>query len=263
MFPMWRIAYVRAALQQTPWRAAVRGLASWIATVGAVAVVVGLAVTVVSGSFAAELVIAFWIALMISVPFVAGGLWTWRISELVDMEIKARYGVLPEVESARLLLRRPTPQDAVALAATVDAEMLAGNGLTQRHTRAMVKSVERGRPEPGLLVLEARSDGALIGGASVHPSDSGASSRTLGWWIGPQHRRAGYASEAVAALIDAVHDAGFATVEIGTNESNLAVQRICARIGATERDRRAQTLPNGSVIPAIWYEHRQVTADKP
>ncbi|MGV9750680.1 GNAT family N-acetyltransferase [Nocardia farcinica] len=41
----------------------------------------------------------------------------------------------------------------------------------------------------------------------------------LGWWIGPRHRRAGYAGEAVAALVAAIHDAGFATVEIGTAES--------------------------------------------
>ncbi|WP_336087331.1 GNAT family N-acetyltransferase [Nocardia sp. SSK8] len=263
MFLMWRIAYVRAALQQTPWRVAVRGLASWIKTVGIVAVIVGLAVVVGSDSFSAELVITFSVALMIGVPCVACGLWMWRISQLVDTEIKARYGVLPEVESARLLLRRPTRHDAAALAATTDAEMLTANGWTRRQTRAMVKSVERGRPEPGLLVLEARSDGALIGAATVHPSDNDASSLTLGWWIGPRHRHAGYASEAVAALVDAVHDVGFATIEIGTNESNLAVQRICARIGATEKDRRAQTLPNGSIIPAIWYEHRQATADTP
>ncbi len=89
------------------------------------------------------------------------------------------------------------------------------------------------------------------------------SSRTLGWWIGSEDRRAGYASEAVAALVEAIHAAGFTTVEIGTNETNLAVRRICDRIGATEKDRRAQPLPDGSVVPGIWHEHRQVSAEKP
>ncbi|MEV6102586.1 GNAT family N-acetyltransferase [Nocardia sp. NPDC051981] len=266
MFLMWRITYFRAALQQAPWRVAVRGLVSWIVRVGAPAVVVGLAFTVgtvVSDSAAKGLVIGFWVVLAVAVVLVAGGLWAWRVSGLVDKEIRARYGVLREVESARLLVRPPVPQDAVALAATIDAEMLAGNGWTERNARVMVKAVGAGHPTPGLLVFEARSDGALVGGASVQPSDSDESSRTLGWWIGPQHRRAGYASEVVAALVEAIHDAGFPTVEIGTTESNLAVQRICDRIGATERDRRAQPLPNGSVVPGIWYEHRQVTADKP
>ncbi|MFE5288330.1 GNAT family N-acetyltransferase [Nocardia sp. NPDC056611] len=263
MFPMWRITYVRAALQQGPWRATARGLASWIVMVGAPAVTVGVVLTVVSGSAARGLVIAFWVMLMVGVVLVAGGLWAWRVSGLVDKEIRARYGVLWKVESARLLLRPPVRQDAVALAATIDAEMLAGNGWSERDAQVMVKAVGSGLPTPGLLVFEAWSDGSLVGGASVHPSGSDTSAQTLGWWIGPRHRRAGYASEAVAALVEAIHDAGFTTVEIGTSESNLAVQRICDRIGATEKDRRAQQLPNGSVVPGIWYEHRQVTAEMP
>ncbi|UFS97331.1 GNAT family N-acetyltransferase [Nocardia huaxiensis] len=232
-------------------------------TVGAPAVVVGVALTVVSSPAARGLVIAVWVALAVGVVLVAGGLWAWRVSELCDKAIRAHDDVPRKVESARLLLRPPVPQDAVALAATIDAEMIAGNGWTERTARVMVQAVRSGHPTPGLLVLEASSDGALVGGATVHPSAGDASSRTLGWWIGPRHRRAGYASEAVAALVEAIHDAGVTTVEIGTSESNLAVQRICDRIGATEKDRRAQTLPNGSVVPAIWYEHRQVTADQP
>ncbi|MEV0432517.1 GNAT family N-acetyltransferase [Nocardia sp. NPDC050413] len=98
----------------------------------------------------------------------------------------------------------------------VDATSYPGNGEIRR----------AGTPGTRLLVLETRSDDALIGGANVDPDDNDASSRTLGWWIGSQDRRAGYASEAVAALVEAIHNAGFATVEIGTNESNLAVQRI-------------------------------------
>ncbi|MEV5390118.1 GNAT family N-acetyltransferase [Nocardia farcinica] len=262
MFPTWRMAYVRAAIQQGPWRTVARGLASWIATVGGPAVVLGLALTVVSGSTAGEL-IGLWVVLVVGVLLVAGGLWAWQVSGLVDKETRARYLVLREVESARLLLRPPVPRDAVALAATIDAEMLAANGWTERQARAMVKAVRAGHPTPGLLVFEARSDGALVGGGGVHPRVDDPSSQTLGWWIGPRHRRAGYAGEAVAALVAAIHDAGFATVEIGTAETNLAVQRICDRIGATETGRREQALPNGSVVPGIWYEHRQVSADQP
>jgi RimJ/RimL family protein N-acetyltransferase len=260
MFPMWRIRYVRAVLQQGNRRAAARGLASWVVLIGAPAVGFGVAFTVVSGSAAREFVVALWVVLVVGVGLVAGGAWAWRISELADKQVEARYGVLREVESARLLLRPPVPRDAVALAATIDAEMLAANGWTTRTARHTVKAVGAGHPTPGLLVFEARSDGALVGAASVHPSGSDASARTLGWWIGPRHRRAGYASEAVAALVEAIHETGFTTVEIRTAESNLAVQRICDKIGATERDRRPQPLPNGSVVPGIRYEHRQVTA---
>ncbi|MFD3593150.1 GNAT family N-acetyltransferase [Nocardia sp. NPDC058640] len=257
MFPTWRIAYVAAAIQQAPRGAVARGLASWIVTVGAPAVFLGIVVTVESRSAAGGLIIAFWVALMVGVLLVAGGLWAWRVSGIVDKETSALYNVLGVVETARLVLRPPVPQDAVALAATIDPQMLTGNGWTEREARAMVKSVRSGYPTPGLLAFQACSDGALVGGATVHPSESDPSARTLGWWIGPRHRRAGYATEAVAALVEAIHDAGFATVEIGTTESNLAVQRICDKIGAIEKDRRAQPLPNGSVVPSIWYAHRQ------
>lgn len=228
--------------------------------VGAPSFGVGLGLTVVaavSGSPAWELVVTVWTVLVVTVVLVASGLWAWRVSGLVDREIRARYDALREVESARLLMRPPVPRDAVALAATIDAEVLDRNGWTDRIARDTVKAVRSGHPTPGLLVFEAWSDGALVGAATVHPSSDDASSRTLGWWIGPRHRRAGYASEAVAALVEAIHDAGFAAVEIGTTETNLAVQRICDRIGATEIDRRAQPLPNGSVVPGIWYEHRR------
>ncbi|MGN2639404.1 GNAT family N-acetyltransferase [Nocardia takedensis] len=129
-----------------------------------------------------------------------------------------------------------------------------------------IESRRRSRPHgdtpPGFLVFEKSADGVLVGGATVQPGGD-VSSRTLGWWIGSEDRRAGYASEAVAALVEAIHAAGFTTVEIGTNETNLAVRRICDRIGATEKDRRAQPLPDGSVVPGIWHEHRQVSAEKP
>ncbi|MGW4364449.1 GNAT family N-acetyltransferase [Nocardia takedensis] len=215
-----------------------------------------------SGFVREGLVIALWVVLVVGVVLVAGVLWGWRLSGLIDKELEARYPALGEVESARLRIRPPVRRDAVALAATIDAEMLAGNGWTERMARDLVKGVGAGHPTPGFLVFEKSADGVLVGGATVQPG-SDVSSRTLGWWIGPEDRRAGYASEAVAALVEAIHAAGFTTVEIGTNETNHAVRRICDRIGATEKDRRAQPLPDGSVVPGIWHEHRQVSADKP
>ncbi|MBF6264059.1 hypothetical protein IU443_15460 [Nocardia farcinica] len=262
MFPTWRMAYVRAAIQQGPWRTVARGLASWIATVGGPAVVLGLALTVVSGSTAREL-IGLWVVLVVGVLLVAGGLWAWQVSGLVDKETRARYLVLREVQSARLLLRPPVPRDAVALAATIDAEMLAANGWTERQARAMVKAVRAGHPTPGLLVFQARSDGALVGGGGVHPRVDDPSSQTLGCTdfdggetgvVDRRHQRGNSFARVTGASVSWPDPPA---------ETNLAVQRICDRIGATETGRREQALPNGSVVPGIWYEHRQVTADIP
>lgn len=260
MFPTWRIAAARATFQHRPVRAGL-GLATWIALCGFPAAIIGGAVTAGFPSAATEIFVAVWLLLVAITVLVAVWLWVWRVSELAAEETSARHDVLPDIETSRLTLRRPAPKDAVPLDATIDDAMLAGNGWTERHGRALLEAVGRGHPTPGLLVFESRSDTTVIGGATVNLGDGTTSSASVGWWIGPRHRRAGYASEAVAALVDAIHDAGYTSVEIGTNESNLAVQRICDKIGATEKDRRPQPLPDGSTVPGIWYEHHRVVTE--
>ncbi|MGV9821799.1 GNAT family N-acetyltransferase [Nocardia xishanensis] len=260
MFPTWRIATAKAAFQHWPRRAAL-GLAGWMALLGFPAAVIGVAATAKFFSAATELIVGVWLLLVVTTVLVAVWLWVWRVSELASKESSALYDVLRNIETSRLTLRRPAPKDAVPLEATIDDAMLASNGWTERNGRALIKAVGRGHPTPGLLVIESRSDTTVIGGATVHLSDDQTSFASIGWWIGPSHRRAGYASEAVAALVDAIHDTGYNSVEIGTNESNLAVQRICDKIGATEKDRRPQPLPDGSTVPGIWYEHHRVVTE--
>lgn len=260
MSPTWRIAAAKAAFQRWPWQAAL-GLAGWIAVLGLPAVVIGVVVTVGLPSAATELIVGIWVLLVLVTVVVAGWCWVWRVGELAKKEASANYDVLPDIETSRLILRRPAPEDAVSLEATIDAAMLDGNGWTGRNGWVMIRAIGGGRPTPGLLVIELRSDATLIGGATVRPTGDEASSRAIGWWIGPNHRGAGYASEAVAALVDAIHNAGYARVEIGTKESNLAVQRICDKIGATETDRRPRRLPNGSTVPGIWYVHERVVTE--
>ncbi|MGW4772389.1 GNAT family N-acetyltransferase [Nocardia sp. NPDC004278] len=259
MFPTWRIAAAKAAFQHWPRRATL-GLAGWIVLLGFPAAVIGVAVTAGFRSAATELIVGVWLLLVVATVLVAVWLWVWRVSELASKESSARYDVLRDIETSRLTLRRPAPKDAVPLEATIDDAMLASNGWTERNGRALIKAVGRGHLTPGLLVIESRSDTTVIGGATVHPS-ADQTFASIGWWIGPSHRRAGYASEAVAALVDAIHDTGYTSVEIGTNESNLAVQRICDKIGATEKDRRPQPLPDGSTVPGIWYEHYRVVTE--
>ncbi|MEV3963520.1 GNAT family N-acetyltransferase [Nocardia sp. NPDC050193] len=260
MFPAWRIAAAKAAFQHWPGPSTL-GLTGWIALLGFPAAVIGVAATAGFPATATEVRLGIWLLLMLVTVVVAVWLWVWRVSELAGKQTSARYDVLRDIETSRLAVRRPAPEDAVPLEATIDEVMLTGNGWTPGIGRALIKAVEGGHPTPGLLVIESRADTTVIGGATVHPRDDQMSSASIGWWIGPGHRRAGYASEAVAALVDAIHDAGYTSVEIGTNESNLAVQRICDKIGAMEKDRRPQRLPDGSTVPGIRYEHHRVVTE--
>ncbi|RJO73403.1 N-acetyltransferase [Nocardia panacis] len=260
MFPTWRIAVAKATFQRWP-RHATLGLATWIAVIGFPAAVIGGGITTRFPSAATELIVGVRLLLVVATILVAGSLWVWRVSELTNKETSARYDLPRDIETSRLTLRRPAPRDAVSLEATIDDAMLDSNGWTARKGRALIKAIGGGHPTPGLLVIESRSDATVIGGATVYSTGDETSSRSIGWWIGAGHRGAGYAGEAVAALVDAIHDAGYASVEIGTKESNLAVQRICDKIGATVVDRRPQPLPNGSTVLVIWYEHRRVVTE--
>ncbi|PXX70988.1 RimJ/RimL family protein N-acetyltransferase [Nocardia tenerifensis] len=253
----FRLTSAKATFQRWPRQSAL-GLATTIALLAVPAGFVGFVVTAESQSAAPGFIVDLWLLLVVTTILIASWLWVWRVSRSAEQETTD--DVLPDVETPRLILRRPKPNDAISFAATIDEVMLANNGWTTQYARALIKAVGRGHPTLGLLVFESRSDATVIGGATVHPIPGTTSSCSLGWWIGPHHRGAGYASEAVTALIDAIHDAGYLRVAIGTDESNRAVQRICDKIGATVVDRRPQPLPNGSTVPGIWYEHQRVAS---
>ncbi|WP_194818730.1 GNAT family N-acetyltransferase [Nocardia sp. XZ_19_385] len=250
MFPTWRITSAISTIRRGPLQAAL-DLASWIAVLGLPAALIGLVVTAGSPSAATEPIVG--LLLLVAPVLIAVWLWVWRVSQLAGKGFDA----LQDIETSRLILRRPEPKDAPSLEATMDDAMLSGSGWTERDGSALIKAIGRSHPTPGLFVIEVRSSTTVIGGATVHRTGD-KTSCSIGWWIGPEHRRAGYASEAVSALVNAIHDAGYPSVYIGTKESNLAVLRICDKIGATEMDRRPQPLPDGSTVPGIWYVHERV-----
>lgn len=238
------------------------GLTCFFAVFGFLAVVVAVSVTARLNSVATVLIVAVWLLPLAVAMYGAVWIWVWHVSGVARTAASAFNNTLPHIETPRLTLRLPAETDAVALESTIDDAMRAGNGWTKGQGRALITAVGGGHPTVGLLVIVLRSGAAVIGGATVQPVGDAKSTRSIGWWIGPKHRGTGYASEAVAALVDAIHDAGFNSVEIGTHESNVAVQRICEKIGATVADRRSERLPDGSTIPAIWYEHQRTAADR-
>ena len=162
-----------------------------------------------------------------------------------------------KIETERLVLRWKRRSDAAGYAATVDAEVVRVNGWTDAN-------VEEGRAHiaarhvvhhSAMALMTARGSGDVLGVIWANRVDCGRMSCEIGWWTGPHARRAGYGSEAVVAVVAALHAAGIGRVWIGTAPENQAVQRIANRTGARLIGESPHRLPNGDTVASLWFAH--------
>jgi RimJ/RimL family protein N-acetyltransferase len=167
--------------------------------------------------------------------------------------------VVTRIETERLVPRQPTPADTAGLARTMDDVMLASNGWTAKHAAdllgrpARLAAMDRMYPD---TVIASRTSGEILGHTMCGNIDVDERSCEIGWWVGPAARGRGYGTEAVTALVGALHGVGFRRIWIGTATDNVAVQRTAATIGARlVRQERRHKLPNGRVVPSLWFAH--------
>lgn len=138
----------------------------------------------------------------------------------------------------RLSLRRSRPEDAEAIAAyRNDPEVRRFQGWDLTDLDAVRESVrEMAGRTPGKMdwvqfsVIE-RSTGRLVGDVGLCPSgDPGVIK--VGYTIAPSHQGQGYATEAVAALIDYIfEELGALTVRAYADADNLASRRVAEHVG--------------------------------
>ncbi len=114
----------------------------------------------------------------------------------------------------RLRLRRSLPQDAATISAyrsDPDVRRYQGWGDTgPDDVRAAIEEMAARVPgDPGgwvQLSVEERETGRLIGDVGVSPADQHPGVIKIGYTIAPEFQGAGYATEAVRALIDYAFD---------------------------------------------------------
>lgn len=191
---------------------------------------------------------------------------TARLVERRDLEelLRRITAAVWHVETERLVLRRPTKTDLPAWAANIDDVVVATNGWTPKQAKRARKYLVPLRRWPRSVVevlVTGRDSGEVVGSVSVHSIDLRDCSCHLGWSIGPQARGRGYAPEAAAAVVGALHAAGVARVWMGTGADNRPARRVLAKIGGTEVGRGPHRLPDGSVVTSLWYRFDAVPAD--
>ena len=139
------------------------------------------------------------------------------------------------LESERLLLRPLRLEDAA------DIQRMAGEWEVARYTANIPHPYEAGMAEAWIkshrddfeivFAIERRQDGALVGCIGVEP-DATTREAEFGYWIGRPYWGAGYATEALSALVDHV----FATADVdrvraAAMPDNRASIRVQEKVG--------------------------------
>lgn len=136
-------------------------------------------------------------------------------------------GCVPVLETARLKMRAPSPEDAQAIAALANDLRVAANTSRLPHPYRIADAEEfiaQGNSRDGEACFVVTRDGRLIGVCSVDLREDGPE---LGYWFGAPFWGRGYATEAARALIDyAFGDLGCERLHAGARVSNPASRRV-------------------------------------
>ena len=156
--------------------------------------------------------------------------------------------MIPELETERLRLRAPKPDDYptyVAFFADAEASQFYGGPLDAGQAWRVLAMdfghwALRGY---GRWVIESKSSGEMMGSVGLW-WPQGLPRSELTWWLLPDARGQGFATEASVAAIDFGYSVlGWEMVETHMNDDNAAARRLVERLGGTILTR--ETFPDG------------------
>lgn len=141
---------------------------------------------------------------------------------------------LPVLETARLVLRAPRCEDAVAVARIANDRRIAENTTQLPHPYGVGDAEEWigicNRCQGEATFLITLSEGTIIGACGVGPVEG--ATPELGYWLGHRHWGHGYATEALRALVDyAFGEMEYDELQAGARVSNPASRRVLEKCG--------------------------------
>ena len=167
--------------------------------------------------------------------------------------------------TARLRLRRSWPDDAEQISAyRSDPEVHRYQGwdrLDPDGIRAEIERMADRLPgEPGgwvQLSVEERETGQLVGDVGLSPAEDDANVIKLGYTIAPAFQRRGYATEAIAALVDYAFDTLLADVaRVYASAINTPSVRVAEKVGM-ELVETIEREYDGEMWHGVRYERRR------
>ncbi|ARJ04387.1 N-acetyltransferase [Cnuibacter physcomitrellae] len=168
------------------------------------------------------------------------------------------------LETARLVLRRWTPDDLAPFAAmNADPEVMRyfPAPLSRTASDALAARADAGFEERGygLWALSLRSDGSFLGFTGLNPMPPGVPGSDgveVGWRLARPYWGHGYATEAArAAIADGFEAVGLTRIDSITAVLNEPSQRVMRRLGMSPAERfEHPRVPEGSPLrPHIRY----------
>lgn len=147
---------------------------------------------------------------------------------------------LPRLESPRLVLRAATLDDVDAIARLAGRKEIADttatipHPYTKEHARHFVENqgalLTSGKAM--VFVVERKADRQLVGNTGIKDLDPVNNQAEMGFWIGVEHWRQGYATEAAGTLLNYAFDGlGLNRVAAHFMVRNPASGRVLEKIG--------------------------------
>jgi RimJ/RimL family protein N-acetyltransferase len=173
---------------------------------------------------------------------------------------------LSPIQTRRLSLEPPTPEEAEALAEIINASFGAlrpwvGFIDGPTNTASVRAATERAqvRIAEGSYMqwrIRTRHDRALIGCVDVHDIDADVPKAELGFWLSSAATGQGYAQEAVyRVLIYLLVERGFARVELRCDTRNARAIAVAERLGIPREGiaRNVERDPDGNLVDNVIF----------
>jgi RimJ/RimL family protein N-acetyltransferase len=159
---------------------------------------------------------------------------------------------LPALCGNRVEVRALTARDTPALLETIDDEVATANRWTQDNRRQMVELCLRSPRLVGMGIIDIES-GCLAG--VVQMTQAALNRPYLSIWVGPEYRRRGFSSDALAIVAEQLHDTGVRVVEAETAADNMAMRGALERAGFTIEGNRNRLFDHDIEVPSVIYRH--------
>ena len=155
------------------------------------------------------------------------------------MSLDAAFAAFPELETPRLRLRAPRPEDAAALFAVFsDEEVVRYYGVLPHRSVAESAALIRRHAEWYAAqrairwAITRRGEDVFLGSCGFHRFDEESRRTELGYELGRVHWRQGIASEAVRALLAfGFERLGLHRIEAGVDDDNEPSKRFLLKLG--------------------------------
>ena len=164
------------------------------------------------------------------------------------MSLNAAFAAFPELETPRLLLREPRPEDAAALFAVFsDEEVVRYYGVLPHRSVDESAALIRRHGEWYAAQRAIRwaitrwGEDVFLGSCGFHRFDRESRRAELGYEVGRAHWRQGIAGEAVGALLAfGFEQMGLHRIEAAVDGDNEPSKRLLLKLGFTYEGRLRQ-----------------------